>query len=162
MGRLESYQFNQIMDGKWVWKAHIFGVFSCKSFLESLLDSTEELKFPHFDFIWKSSLPTKIKIFNWLAVLGKINTLVRLQNRRPHLSISPSCCVLCQKAGESADHLLLHCELSSRIWAKAFICFGFEGAVPSSWSDFIGICWFLIGSSGVHRVIWKLFVHAIA
>ncbi|KAM7502749.1 hypothetical protein LguiB_001653 [Lonicera macranthoides] len=76
MGRLESYQFNQIMDDKRVWKAHVSGVFSCKSFLESLLDSNEEPKFPHFDFIWKSSVPTRLRSSIGLQYLAKLIRLI--------------------------------------------------------------------------------------
>lgn len=74
---------------------------------------------PHHDAImgiWAGLVPHKIKIFVWLALMGKINTRDRLASVG---IIQRDCnvCPLCLQDPESAEHLLLHCSVSSQIWS---------------------------------------------
>ena len=90
MQRLESRQLNILASNKRVWIGNSSRVFSCKSLLENLSVWKLEPNFPHFNFTWKSGIPTKIKVFSWFAILGKINTADFIQKKRPHCALSPS------------------------------------------------------------------------
>ena len=114
-----------------IWVRDPLG-FSCKSFLLSLTNDRELPSFEPFKFIWKSSIPYKIKVFAWLVVHGKLNTCDLIQRRNPHMALSPSWCVLCRKDGESVDHLLMHCEVSSKLWNQLFYEAGFRWVVQES------------------------------
>ena len=44
--------------------------------------------------LWKVKVPVKVKVFDWLLLLGKLNTMDILQQRRSFQSISPKWCVM--------------------------------------------------------------------
>jgi hypothetical protein len=54
-----------------------------------------------------------VVFFAWSAALWKIITLDNL--RKLHVIIVNWCC-MCKKSGESVNHLLLHCEMTSALW----------------------------------------------
>ncbi|KAM7515165.1 hypothetical protein LguiA_004748 [Lonicera macranthoides] len=102
--------------------------FSCPSSFSS---------FPQFSVIWKGGIPTKIKMFAWLASLEKVSTCDMVQVRRPFMSLSPWWCALCRRENENVDHILLHCEFVKYIWSKALELFGLMGVFPKKWRDFL-------------------------
>jgi hypothetical protein len=69
-----------------------------------------------FRFPWKSVWRTKVSLmvalFVWSATLGKILNMENL--KKQHVIVVDRCC-MCQKNGESVDHLLIHCEVASVI-----------------------------------------------
>ncbi|CAL8997556.1 unnamed protein product [Prunus brigantina] len=79
-------------------------------------NSDEGEVFSPYAQILKAKTPPKVKIFVWQAVLGKLNTGDTLQRHCPYMCLSPHWCVLCNRAGESVDHLLLHCPFSIKLW----------------------------------------------
>ena len=44
---------------------------------------------------------------------------------------------MCKKSGESADHLLLHCEVASALWNYIFTLFGLEWVMPRQILDLL-------------------------
>ncbi|RVW49097.1 hypothetical protein CK203_084438 [Vitis vinifera] len=67
----------------------------------------------------------KISFFTWEASWGRVLTLNRLQKRGWALA---NRCFLCQKCGESIDHLLLHCERTREVLLLSF--FGVSWVFP--------------------------------
>lgn len=51
--------------------------------------------------------------FTWSAALGKILTMNNLEKQ--HVIVMDRYC-LCKRNGESADHLLHHCDVAFAIW----------------------------------------------
>lgn len=76
--------------------------------------------------VWVGLVPRRIKVFVWLALMGKINT----RNKLASLGIIPSennLCPLWLLEPETSEHLLLHCVISSQIL--------------SCWTDLWQISW---------------------
>ncbi|RVW45235.1 LINE-1 retrotransposable element ORF2 protein [Vitis vinifera] len=114
VGRLLCY-----LEGKMVrvdeedrvsWVKSKDGVFLVKSLYKALQPASSAL-FPS-KIIWRSCAQPKISFFVWEASWGRVLTLDRLQKRGWVLA---NRCFLCQKCGESINHLLLHCEKTREI-----------------------------------------------
>lgn len=57
-------------------------------------------------WIWKAKRPHKIRVFLWLVCK---ETLLTWQNLQKRGCSGPNICVLCRKAEESAEHIMLSC-----------------------------------------------------
>lgn len=44
------------------------------------------------------------------------NTMDVIQNRWPFIVLSPSMCYLCGEAGESGNHIFIHCKFTHKVW----------------------------------------------
>ena len=115
---IQMVELNSLPDSR-IWVRDPLG-FTCKSFFVSLLNVEPLPRFQPFNFIWKPYIPYKVKIFAWLVVHGKVNTCDLVQRRNPNMALSPSWCVLCSKQNESIDHLLMHCEIATKLWNQLF------------------------------------------
>lgn len=113
------------------------------------------VQFPLHDMIWKGGIPTKVRLFAWLAVIKRVNTCDMLQARHPGMSISPSWCCLCKGAAEDIDHILLHCRFAREIWLRIFRLFHCVGAVPKTWADFLVIKWKFRKSDKRLKFLWR-------
>ena len=130
-----------------IWVRDPLG-FTCKSFF-SLLGGETLPRFEPFKFIWKSCIPYRVKVFAWLIVHGKVNTL------------SHSWCVICRKNNESIDHLLMHCEIATKLWNQLFYEAGFSWVVQEKCcalfrKDMIGF-----GSNKMSRALWNSMIIAL-
>ena len=98
------------------------GFFSVKS-LYKALQRVSLASFPS-KIIWNSCVQPKISFFAWEASWGRVLTLDRLRKRGWALE---NRCFLCQKSGESIDHLLLHCERTREVWTLLLFFWSFLG-----------------------------------
>jgi hypothetical protein len=46
-------------------------------------------------------------------------------------------CCICKKCGDSIDHLLLHCEVVTKLWSVLFQLFGVAWVMPQRVSKFL-------------------------
>ena len=131
MGRLLCY-----LEGKMVrvdeedrvsWVKSKDGVFSVKSLYKAMQPASSAL-FPS-KIIWRSCAQPKISFFAWEASWDKVLTLDRLQKKGWVLA---NRCFLCQKCGESIDHLLLHYERTREVWTLFLSFFGVSWVFPRS------------------------------
>ncbi|KAK1311507.1 putative ribonuclease H protein [Acorus calamus] len=65
--------------------------------------------------IWKIKMPSKIKIFLWLALQNRLLTKMYRAKWRP---TDPMNCELCQAKPETTEHLLLRCPWATRLWRE--------------------------------------------
>ena len=72
--------------------------------------------------IWKVKAPPYIDFFTWMAALGPILTIDNLRRWGSY----PCQLVLSlqKEQGETANHILIHCEFRSEIWHLVLILFG--------------------------------------
>ncbi|XP_026384899.1 uncharacterized protein LOC113280496 [Papaver somniferum] len=90
-----------------------FTVKSCYFWLISDCPSPERLVPPNK--IWSKYWPTKVSFFVWVASLEKISTQ-DLICRRGWYKEWVNHCYMCVRDGETANHLLIHCDVAWRIW----------------------------------------------
>ena len=117
MSIVGNAHLSRVDSDKRIWEGDELGHFSCKSFFDLLINSSEEDTFVPQKIIWKVGVPLKVKKFAWLASWKKVNTC-DMRQRRPNLAISPSWCILCKCDNESIDHVLIHCKFAKCIWYK--------------------------------------------
>jgi hypothetical protein len=60
---------------------------------------------------------------------------------------------MCKKNGESVDHLLIYCEVATRLWHYIFTLFGIEWVMPQKVLDLFAY-WNHVGGGGI---LLKLF-----
>ncbi|XP_026378047.1 uncharacterized protein LOC113272427 [Papaver somniferum] len=65
-------------------------------------------------FLWKNYIPPKVNFLLWAIFHNSLPTRVMLSHRRVELDSTDF--PLCNNALESADHLLLHCSYSFKLW----------------------------------------------
>jgi hypothetical protein len=99
--------------------------FTVKSYY-SCLNATPPNQFPWKE-IWKAKAPPRVAFFLWMAAWGKILTNDNLRKRRVVLV---DWCCLCNKDGESLDHLFLHCSMAKQLWDSILTLFGLNWVMP--------------------------------
>lgn len=96
-------------------------------------------------------------LFVWMAALGRILTNDSLRKR--WLVIIDWCCG-CKRAGESTNHLLLHCPIDSKMWSMVFTLFGLSWVMPK---DVLELLASWPGKFRKHRngEIWNMVPHCM-
>ena len=89
--------------------------------------------------------------------MGKALTIDNL--RKCGLIIQNWCC-LCQRDGESVDHLFLHCSMASDMWAMVFGMFGVQWVMPKSIMDLFS-CWMGWFRRHDSVLVWKMIPHCL-
>jgi len=108
----------------WKWRLEESGNFTVKSSydkLESsilLEDKWREEERKVFSCLWKSPAPSKVVAFSWKAILNRIPSRLNLALRNVLPEEVETRCVLCGEGEESTLHLMLHCEVASKVWSK--------------------------------------------
>lgn len=111
----------------WRWSLEDNGIFSVKSAylrLEDLVlreDRWREDEKRVFKGLWDCSAPSKVVAFAWKALLNRIPTKVNLELRNIITTDEAMGCGWCERSEESTLHLLLHCDLASRVWLKLML-----------------------------------------
>lgn len=114
-------------ESEWRWKLEDNGFFSVKSAylkLEGVVlkeDLWDEEERGVFDQLWKSPAPSKVIAFTWKVLLNRIPTRVNLALRNVLPPDASNLCVLGNLKEESAIHLLLHCEVASKVWLNIML-----------------------------------------
>jgi hypothetical protein len=60
-------------------------------------------------------------------------------------------CYMCKRAGESVNHLMIHCEYAQELWSMIFCLFGVSWAMPPTTYDLLH-CW---RRKGPAYVVWN-------
>jgi hypothetical protein len=109
---------------KWRWKFDDFGVFTVNSYykrLEGLLFNDLRWRDEEkgvFALLWKCPAPSKVVALAWRVLLNRIPTKENLSLRNvlgPGVHLG---CGMCNRIGESALHLFLHCKVANAVWLK--------------------------------------------
>jgi hypothetical protein len=62
-------------------------------------------------------------------------------------------CFMCKRAGESVDHLLLHCKYARELWSFIFCIMGIHWVMPGKVSELLA-CWRRRVYSSIN-VVWN-------
>jgi hypothetical protein len=131
------------------WVPSKKGVFKVKSYFSSLA-GCEGSRFP-WKSVWWTQAPSRAAFFAWSATLGKILTVDNLRKRK---IIIVDRCYLCERDGETVDHLLLHFDVASTLWNHVFSRFGMSWVMPRRVVDLFA-CWWKAGRSR-SAAVWKM------
>lgn len=85
---------------------------------------------PHYEFVWCSRAPSKVKFFAWLLVQGRIQCRSNLPKKKI-LTEDESGCPICDEKVETPDHVVFGCPFARRFWASL----GVSGAAVACASD---------------------------
>ena len=91
------------------------GAITAAMVYERMVDHLKEIDMDTslvFQVLWKFNIPEKIRCFIWLLIKNKVLTWDQLIKRG---SQGPSCCQLCKKEEETAQHLFLECHFTKNI-----------------------------------------------
>jgi hypothetical protein len=137
------------------WKLSSKKAFSVNSFYKRLIAPVEKC-YP-WKSVWKALAPSKVNFFIWTASLGKVLTIDNLRKRQ--LVLLDWCC-MCKEAGESIDHLFLHCNIARDLWNFVFTLLGLQWVMLCHVVDLLA-CW----SGCLCRVsptaLWGLIPHCL-
>ena len=148
------------LEDKWVWVEEGSGLFTCKSLFKTLIDKPTFTPFNFYHFIWKISIPSKLRVFGWLLILKKLNTQDLLQKRQPLLYVSPSWCVMCKKGSETVNHLFLHCSVAQKVWTNILQKFTISWVLPQDINHLI-LGDFMFGRDRRTKLLWSLVIFAV-
>ena len=137
------------------WKLSSLKVFSVNTFYKSLLSPT--YRYYPWKNVWKPLVPSKVNFFIWTVSLGKVLTIDNLRKRQ--LVLMDWCC-MCKAAGESVDHLFLHCPTARELWELVFSLFGVWWVMPCHVVDLLA-CWTGRNRRSRSGIIWALIPHCL-
>ena len=67
--------------------------------------------------IWATRLPSKVKFFGWLLLLGRLNTRANLLHKNIRRRDEANC-ELCQGVLETDEHIFVHCSRAAAVWSR--------------------------------------------
>ncbi|CAI8616876.1 unnamed protein product [Vicia faba] len=130
-------EMGELVADYWVWRfsseSDLFSltvgaqVAELLSLLDSVAPNFEESDGGNFNeewkaankSIWAASVPSKIRVFGWRCLLGRIATKVQLSKRGIASRINDNnMCVFCFSAVETLEHILFSCPRSVSVWAN--------------------------------------------
>jgi hypothetical protein len=137
LASLANILLSSVDDG-WRWNVEPDGIFSVKSSYDSLsyalgdLPPPSELEEFAWANIWKSPAPSKLIVFSWQLLHGRLPTKDNLISRRVFCPQEDSSCVWCTFPCESSLHLFLHCNMAHVIWYDIFRWLGVVIVMPNN------------------------------
>jgi hypothetical protein len=107
------------------WLAHTAGLFSVKTAYKALLNGqtspvVDANSTVIFKQLWWNNVPSKVSIFGWRLLLGKLLTREALYNKGIITNNLERCCVFCFKEVEDIHYVLFNCNASRQVWNKVF------------------------------------------
>lgn len=110
------------MEGQWVWTRESNGRFSVKSFLLNVQGGRALAVMPlnkkSRSMLWNAKIRDRLKLLIWKVVVGALKYLGALGRilRREEQQFQ---CPLCRNASEDTLHLMVNCNVASRIWRES-------------------------------------------
>jgi hypothetical protein len=126
---------------KITWSLNKNAIFSTRS-IYTLLE--KNLAGSHYNWIWKSKIPLKIKIFMWQMCQDAILTSENMKKRK--WPGAPTCS-FCRQV-ESNNHLFFTCNTSKIVWGVLAAAMGVNCVPTSFWQ---AMSWFHSFSPGFEK-----------
>ncbi|WMV45978.1 hypothetical protein MTR67_039363 [Solanum verrucosum] len=107
--------------------------------------------------VWRTLAPTKIKCFTWLVAKKACLTHEVLRRKG---KIIVSWCSLCRNTAETNQHLFLHCNFTTQIWAIFLSLTKTNWTMPEHTADLLS-CWIRRGGSTSQKAWWRIIPNCI-
>lgn len=85
-----------------------------------------------FLHVWLGLVPLRVEAFCWLAIAGKVAVVDNLRMRGMMSDDLVACFSLCEKDGESINHVFLHCDFATHLWGQFWRSCGLLCCFPFS------------------------------
>ncbi|XP_058742316.1 uncharacterized protein LOC131614778 [Vicia villosa] len=123
---------------KLLWWSNQDGVFNVKSCynlfrdrdLEDVVETQTKLALKR---IWKTNIPSRLKVFGWKVALNRLPTKDQLV-KRGIIRNEQELCVFCDEKAEDLDHLLFKCKISQKVWGNIYVWLDIKDM-----KDFVGV-----------------------
>jgi len=106
--------------------------FSVKSAYNKLANHTIGRGLEVFEHLWDLKVMPSAMFYVWRAFSNRIATKQNLQRRG--VAMGDNLCVLCGKEEETTSHILVSCEVSTKVWN---MCFSWLGICSVNHNDLI-------------------------
>ena len=138
------------------WKFDKKGVFSVKSLSQKVLtlklQGDEVNSFSFTKALWKGLVPSRVEIFAWFVLIGKINMKDRLL-KFGIIQQNQSQCSLCNRYEEDYMHLFFSCEFARYLWCFWLQQWSIHWVFPVDQKSFFE-SWMGMNLRGVKRKRW--------
>ncbi|MCI12807.1 putative ribonuclease H protein, partial [Trifolium medium] len=119
------------------WKHATSGIFTVKSAYSAMQERRSVYPLDHHTtealaHLWQNSVPSKVAIFGWRLLLGRLPTRESLYNKGIINTPLDTLCVLCSNEVEDIHHLFFLCNVSQQVWLKIFDWMGID---PMAFQD---------------------------
>ncbi|KAL9688405.1 hypothetical protein QQ045_032826 [Rhodiola kirilowii] len=120
-------------DDRIVWTYSPDGSFSTSSLMKAAVAiKAKKHNWENLPFhLWCGAAPPKVEMLIWKIFLDSLPTKLALYRRRV-LNREDLICALCEEDRESADHLLIHCKWSWKLWSISLKWWGSSWVAPQS------------------------------
>ncbi|KAL9667115.1 hypothetical protein QQ045_001463 [Rhodiola kirilowii] len=145
-----------------VWSYSADGKFSSSSLMKAAMAiRISKKKWEQMPFqLWSGLAPPKVEMLIWRIYLESLPSKLSLRTRRVLRREEDLVCKLCDSEQESANHLLLHCKWSWKLWSMCLTWWGSCWVMPETAKSLLE-CWVVEGTSRSYKRLWKTFGYAI-
>jgi hypothetical protein len=125
---MDSWRWSLTTDAGFSVKSAYYAILEYGGDLQNLTSYEENI----FARIWESPAPSKVVVFSWQLLHGRIPTKDNLVSRGVLGQEVDVRCVWCDYSPEAAKHLFLHCNVAHRVWIDIFKWLGMMIVMPSN------------------------------
>ncbi|KAJ0507913.1 putative RNA-directed DNA polymerase [Helianthus annuus] len=96
----------------WIWKLQPYVGFSVASIknVAAIFNRT----IPDYLFMWNNSVPKKVGVVSWRAIMERLPTRAALAAR--NIVVGDTGCPFCNEYAETSDHLFVSCQFTQVVW----------------------------------------------
>ncbi|MCI05031.1 ribonuclease H protein, partial [Trifolium medium] len=121
----EQVQPNSNISDKRRWKPNSVGLFSVSSAYEAQQNRIEAaaidpLTKAALKMLWLNNVPSKVSIFGWRLLLGKLPTREALYRKGIITNNIERSCLFCHKEEEDIKHIFFNCSIIMQVWQNVF------------------------------------------
>ncbi|KAE8712121.1 hypothetical protein F3Y22_tig00110264pilonHSYRG00352 [Hibiscus syriacus] len=110
--------------------------------------------------IWQGIAPYKVEAFAWRVLLRRVPVRSELV-KRGVMTVSESCCPLCNECEESVTHLFFSCGIVWKVWGGFLEVWEVSSVLPNDPKDFFMAWKELLPAVYKCRIVWGIIPQAV-
>jgi len=133
---------------RWQWLSDVMGGYSVCLAYHALTSQDPPVLHISENLLWHAQVPLKVSILAWRLLRDRLSTKGNLLGRGIITDVNSSCLAGCGQV-ETAQHLFLHCDISSSLWRQVQYWIGVSGVDHQSIPEhFVQFSYYLGGLKG--------------